>query len=955
MPHSQSELRIFISSTFHDLAEEREYLVKKVFPEIRQLCRERGVQFTEIDLRWGLTEEEALQGKVIRTCLEEIDRCRPYFIGIIGSRYGWTPKYSDIQRDAELLRKYAWVEDEVLEGKSLVEMEFDYGALRNPESAEFAFFYELREHSRSRRSHSEIGKEEKEKLESLRSRIQHSGLPVREFSGPETLGEHVYNDLAAIVEGKWQKEEELLPLDRERLQHETFAASRRHAYISNPENTKALTQAAESGKQLIIHGESGAGKSALLAYWAHYFRQKNPKSLIIEHYVGIGSGADHIGLLTHIMSEIKDHLKLEEEIPIEPEKIVSDFPLWLSRLPEGGAVLVIDALNQLSEASHHLGWIPEHLPDNIGIIASTTSEDMVRTLASRGWQTMSLKPLQPEEREAIIVRFLSEYHKALSSQQLNLIAHDPKSASPLFLRTVLEELRIIGNFDKLDTIISHYIGAKDLDDLFQKVLERMEEDYGSRTVRNVMSLLYASRHGLSEHELDDIIPISRARLAAFLMALDYHLHRLGGLLAFFHDYLRRAVEARYAATPERKKKLHEHIAQYMSAHEAPERRAEEEPWQWLQAGNWEKFGSCLRDIPVLERLLKDDKLYELIHYWVTLRENLDSNFETRYTIEKFESECRDEERLADLFTGLGKAFITASLYRTAEIFLQKAVEIRKKIYGEKDDKIAESMNELATVYYYTGEFAKAELLFQEIISIRTEILGKGDPKTAKSINDLASVYYERGKFDEAEKMFRDALSSYESYYKAYHPEIASTLNNIASVLSKQGKYKEAIPYLERSIKMNIEVYGTYNQDTAKMVQNLGLIQKESRDYKKAEDLYKKAIEMQKNIFGSEHPNVAKSIINLASLQRELGNYTEAEISCKETLRIFLLRKGEKHPETLTSYMHLAWIYRDAHMYEEATTLYEKYLPLIREIIGENHDDYKKPLARYKEMLEKINQ
>src|SRR5438552_4042675 len=107
MPQTQSELRIFISSTFQDLQEEREYLVKKVFPEIRQLCRERGVKFTEIDLRWGLTEEEATQGKVIRTCLEEIDRCRPYFIGIIGSRYGWTPKYSDIQRDGELLHKYS--------------------------------------------------------------------------------------------------------------------------------------------------------------------------------------------------------------------------------------------------------------------------------------------------------------------------------------------------------------------------------------------------------------------------------------------------------------------------------------------------------------------------------------------------------------------------------------------------------------------------------------------------------------------------------------------------------------------------------------------------------------------------------------------------------------------------------------------------------------------------------
>jgi len=82
----RTELRVFISSTFLDLPEEREILVKKVFPDFRRLCRQRGVTFTEVDLRWGLTDEDIALGQVIRTCLEEIDRCRPYFIGITGDR-----------------------------------------------------------------------------------------------------------------------------------------------------------------------------------------------------------------------------------------------------------------------------------------------------------------------------------------------------------------------------------------------------------------------------------------------------------------------------------------------------------------------------------------------------------------------------------------------------------------------------------------------------------------------------------------------------------------------------------------------------------------------------------------------------------------------------------------------------------------------------------------------------
>ena len=90
------EIRVFISSTFRDMHAERDYLISHVFPVIRRACRERQVEFTEIDLRWGVTKEEAEQGKVVRICLEEINRCRPYFLSLLGDRYGWAPKLQAI-------------------------------------------------------------------------------------------------------------------------------------------------------------------------------------------------------------------------------------------------------------------------------------------------------------------------------------------------------------------------------------------------------------------------------------------------------------------------------------------------------------------------------------------------------------------------------------------------------------------------------------------------------------------------------------------------------------------------------------------------------------------------------------------------------------------------------------------------------------------------------------------
>ena len=50
-------IRVFISSTFQDMQEERDVLVKKIFPQLRKICMDRGVGFTEVDLRWGVTED----------------------------------------------------------------------------------------------------------------------------------------------------------------------------------------------------------------------------------------------------------------------------------------------------------------------------------------------------------------------------------------------------------------------------------------------------------------------------------------------------------------------------------------------------------------------------------------------------------------------------------------------------------------------------------------------------------------------------------------------------------------------------------------------------------------------------------------------------------------------------------------------------------------------------------
>ena len=81
-------IRVFVSSTFRDMQTERDELVLRVFPRLRRLCEERGVTWGEVDLRWGITEEQPERGEVLPICLKEFKRCRPCFIGLLGERYG---------------------------------------------------------------------------------------------------------------------------------------------------------------------------------------------------------------------------------------------------------------------------------------------------------------------------------------------------------------------------------------------------------------------------------------------------------------------------------------------------------------------------------------------------------------------------------------------------------------------------------------------------------------------------------------------------------------------------------------------------------------------------------------------------------------------------------------------------------------------------------------------------
>lgn len=146
--YSWETVPVFVSSTFNDMHGERDYLVKEVFPNLRDWCEERKLRLVDIDLRWGVTETDATRNKnVVQVCLDRIDDARPFFLCFLGQRYGWIPKKEEIAD--KTFSEFSGLENAVDGNASVTEMEILHALLQTPFDkkpgtkikAEHAFFY----------------------------------------------------------------------------------------------------------------------------------------------------------------------------------------------------------------------------------------------------------------------------------------------------------------------------------------------------------------------------------------------------------------------------------------------------------------------------------------------------------------------------------------------------------------------------------------------------------------------------------------------------------------------------------------------------------------------------------------------------------------------------------------------------------------------------------------------
>jgi nephrocystin-3 len=547
-PASESrEIRVFISSTFRDFMEERELLAKQVFPALNRRARERGVELVEVDLRWGVTQEQAEDGHALEICLQEIERCRPYFIGMLGDSYGslTPPERQLLEATPQLLEQRQWLEGRI-GAASYTELEIVHGLqlLRDPAMEGRAFFYFRDEAwSQAKAADGVLGwrsddPSDRQKLEQLRNRIRSSRHPLVEgLADPQAIAERIKEDLWALIERLFPEGEQPDALEKEARKHADYRKARTGAgqYIGGEAYIAQLERWIEQGEQqILITGESGAGKSALIANWMERHSQCHPADVLYAHHLGCTNDANALRPMLGRLIDTASQQLLDAEVITEALAVPEDWWELVAKVAETLQTLgrwcmqqgrrwiwVLDGLDRLDpDDQNALPWLPQTLPDGVQVVVSALVCPAREILSERGYTTLTIEPLASAEQEQLIQRYLKRYTKELDGGLRQLILDHPLAGSPLFLKVLLEELRQCGRHDTLQDQLAFYLSSQTVDDLYERVLERLENDGSGESVRKVMTALWASRAGLSETELLAITDLKPLQWAPIDLALE---------------------------------------------------------------------------------------------------------------------------------------------------------------------------------------------------------------------------------------------------------------------------------------------------------------------------------------------------------------------------------------------------------------------------------------------------
>jgi len=324
------------------------------------------------------------------------------------------------------------------------------------------------------------------------------------------------------------------PVLEEVLRHLSFCRARCESFHGREEVLQVI-QGHLSGREgagevmeeepncpFVLFGESGCGKTSLMARAVQMAIQEGQGTLNSRgHVVAVrflGTTADSTDLhklLRSISSQIwmaygqdlsslpSDHQELVEFFK---EQVLSlgtrDRPLYL----------FLDSLDQLSPAynSYAMGWIPKSLPPHNHLVVSSLPKENgclenLRSLLSRTQTPFYQVPvLPPNVGIEMMDKWLDKEGLTLTTAQREIVAQALEACSlPLYLRLVFNEAKRWKSYTPAEEIFL----PPTIQGMIEQLFVRIENQHGRVLVSHAFGFITASKAGLAETELEDLLSI----------------------------------------------------------------------------------------------------------------------------------------------------------------------------------------------------------------------------------------------------------------------------------------------------------------------------------------------------------------------------------------------------------------------------------------------------------------
>jgi tetratricopeptide (TPR) repeat protein len=564
---------IFISSTFKDMQAERDYLRSHIFPRLEERLRERHHYFEPIDLRLGVESaesgtEEARELLVLKVCLDEIQRSRPFLIVILGDRYGWVPPPERMQTAT---REVGFTTE--VRGKSVTALEIEFGVLReHPDQRQRCFLY-FRDPLPYDRMPLEVAQQYSDALSSdpgvrgghqqLQALKEHIladpelGPRVHAYdamwdpstgrvTGLQEWGEMVFQHLWAVLDEETRDFVSQPPQtleQRERAAHIEFTVQCSRDFTGREALLAQLLgivrSAAVDGATwgVCVTGSAGSGKSAVLAELYQRLATDDGPLILANAAGATPRGAEPDAMLRRFIGELATALGIDDPLPKNagPDDVDATFASLLTRAAQQRRVIVLlDALDQFDPTprGQHLSWLrARQWPANARIIATgiTGTAPVDALTKNNGVETINLPALETPEIAEIARLVWRRYHRQVNPEVLRALEGkklpDGSSAAgnPLWLTLALEQLNLLdaddfaradreftgGPAERLHALLVDTATRmpSDVPELYGWLLEQTEKTFGMPHARAFAVLIALSRIGWRESDMMKLVPV----------------------------------------------------------------------------------------------------------------------------------------------------------------------------------------------------------------------------------------------------------------------------------------------------------------------------------------------------------------------------------------------------------------------------------------------------------------